>query len=151
MVTPVDAMGAADEPAEPPTAAGERHYQLTHDYLVPPLRQWLTRKQRETRKGRAELCLAERTALWINKPESKQLPSRSEWLGIRLLTRRASWTARKRTMMRNASVHHLSRFAVLLGILGLGVAAVLFARRQLPVRLVELKMQELSSVDLAAP
>ncbi len=27
-----------------------RYYQLTHDYLVPSLREWLTRKQRETRK-----------------------------------------------------------------------------------------------------
>jgi serine/threonine protein kinase len=40
-----------------------RYYQLTHDYLVPALRQWLTRKQRETRRGRAELRLAERAAL----------------------------------------------------------------------------------------
>ncbi len=37
---------------------GEVRYQLTHDYLVPPLRQWLFRKQRETRRGRAELRLA---------------------------------------------------------------------------------------------
>src|SRR5262249_23320362 len=29
--------------------AGERYYQLTHDYLVPSLREWLTRKQKETR------------------------------------------------------------------------------------------------------
>ena len=31
------------------------YYQLTHDYLVHSLRDWLTRKQRETRRGRAEL------------------------------------------------------------------------------------------------
>ena len=37
-----------------------RSYQLTHDYLVPSLRAWLTRKQRESRRGRAELRLAER-------------------------------------------------------------------------------------------
>ena len=40
-----------------------RYYQLTHDYLVHSLRDWLTRKQRETRRGRAELRLAERSAL----------------------------------------------------------------------------------------
>jgi hypothetical protein len=38
------------------------YYQLTHDYLVPSLREWLTRKQKETRRGRAELRLAERAA-----------------------------------------------------------------------------------------
>ena len=30
------------------------HYQLTHDYLVPALRTWLTREQKQTRRGRAE-------------------------------------------------------------------------------------------------
>ena len=44
-----------------------RYYQLTHDYLVPSLRDWLTRKQRETRRGRVELRLAERAALWSEK------------------------------------------------------------------------------------
>src|SRR6516225_6286943 len=46
----------------PPTTH-TRYYQLTHDYLVPALRQWLTRKQRETFRGRAELRLADRAAL----------------------------------------------------------------------------------------
>ncbi len=42
----------------------EPHYQLTHDFLVPALREWLAAKQRETMSGRAELSLAERAALW---------------------------------------------------------------------------------------
>ena len=44
--------------------AGRKYYQLTHDYLVPSLRDWLTRKQKETRRGRAELLLADRAAVW---------------------------------------------------------------------------------------
>ena len=40
--------------------APAKYYQLTHDYLVPSLRDWLTRKQKETRRGRAELLLADR-------------------------------------------------------------------------------------------
>ena len=40
-----------------PQAAGEgRYYQLTHDYLVPSLRQWLSSKQKETWRGRAEFA-----------------------------------------------------------------------------------------------
>ena len=39
------------------------------------LRDWLTRKQRETRRGRAELKLAERAALWNARPEDRLLPS----------------------------------------------------------------------------
>jgi hypothetical protein len=34
----------------PPTG---QCYQLTHDYLVPSQREWLTRKQKQTRRGRA--------------------------------------------------------------------------------------------------
>ena len=64
--------------------------QLTHDYLVPSLRDWLTRKQRETRKGRAELKLAERAATWSDKRENKQLPTLSEWISIRTLPIRRS-------------------------------------------------------------
>ena len=63
-----------------------RYYQLTHDYLVPSIRDWLTRKQKETRQGRAELRFAERAALWNAKPERQQLPSLWEYINIRLFT-----------------------------------------------------------------
>ncbi len=62
------------------------YYQLAHDYLVHSLRDWLTRKQKETRRGRAELKLAERSGLWNAKPENRHLPTLWEWLGIRTLT-----------------------------------------------------------------
>ena len=66
----------------------DTYYQLTHDYLVHSLRDWLTRKQRETRRGRAELRLAERSAWWNAKPENRHLPSPLEWANIRLLTKK---------------------------------------------------------------
>src|SRR5207245_3365880 len=63
LVTPTDPEGLALEQEEVADAhSGEKYYQLTHDYLVPALRRWLTQKQRETRRGRAELRLAERAA-----------------------------------------------------------------------------------------
>ncbi len=76
-----------------------RYYQLAHDYLVHSLRDWLTRKRRETRKGRAELRLEERASLWAARPEHRNLPSFTEWAGIRLLTDRADWTTPQRRMM----------------------------------------------------
>ncbi len=148
MVTPVDAEGLADREPETPRTEGERHYQLTHDFLVPPLRQWLTRTQGETRTGRAELCLAERTALWTKKPESKQLPSRSEWVAIRSLTRRASWTPPQARMMKAASIYHVSRLALVLGLCALLSAAAVFASRQLHERTVMLEIRELPRTDL---
>jgi formylglycine-generating enzyme required for sulfatase activity len=88
-------------------------YQLTHDYLVPSLRQWLTRKQRETRRGRAELRLAERAAAWTARPENRHLPAWWEWANIRLLTRKRDWTPPQRRMMHQANRYHSLRLAVL--------------------------------------
>src|SRR5207247_800229 len=100
LVTPTTPEGREKEPTT--AAADTRYYQLTHDYLVPALRQWLTRKQRETVRGRAELRLAERAALWTAKPEHRYLPAWWEWANIRLFTRRRDWTAPQHQMMRQA-------------------------------------------------
>jgi hypothetical protein len=59
LVTPTDPEGRlGDEDSQTPFSAGQKYYQLTHDYLVLSVRDWLTRKQKETRRGRAELLLA---------------------------------------------------------------------------------------------
>ena len=81
----------------------ESYYQLTHDYLVPSIREWLTRKQKETRRGRAELLLADRSSLWNAKPDNRLLPSVWEWANINLLTRKKDWTDPQRRMMQRAS------------------------------------------------
>ena len=65
--------------------AGTAYYQLTHDYLVPSIREWLTRKQKASRRGRAELCLVERSAIWSAKPEARHLPGPLETLRIAAL------------------------------------------------------------------
>lgn len=90
-----------------------KFYQLTHDYLVPSLHDWLTRKQRETRRGRAELRLNERAALWSVKPENRYLPAWWEFLGISALTSRRNWTESQRRMMRAAGRIHATRAAML--------------------------------------
>ncbi len=81
---------------------GKRYYQLTHDYLVPSLRTWLTDKQQSTPRGRAKLRLSQRAHLWNSRSESRQLPSILEWLSSRMLTRPVEWTAIERQMMRTA-------------------------------------------------
>ena len=68
LITPTADISELSAPGPDPAEDGRpgsqpaRYYQLTHDYLVPALREWLTRQQRETRGGRAELCLDERAA-----------------------------------------------------------------------------------------
>jgi len=93
-----------------------RYYQLTHDYLVHSLRDWLTHKQRGTRRGRAELRLAERAALWNAQPENRRLPSALEWANIRVLTSKKDWSELERRMMRRADRVH--------GLRALGLVAV---------------------------
>src|SRR4029077_12449596 len=105
LITPTDPEGSTDEIPSARTGS-ERYYQLTHDYLVHSLRDWLTRKQRETRRGRAELRLAERAALWDAKPETRHLPSVLEWANIRLLTKKTDWTEPQRKMMHQAARTH---------------------------------------------
>jgi serine/threonine protein kinase len=104
LVTPVEAEASAADPRDdsPPGSPPRPYYQLTHDYLVPSLRQWLTRRQRETWRGRAELLLAEQAALWGLRPEARQLPNGVEWLRIHLLTRKSTWTEGERRMMQAA-------------------------------------------------
>ncbi len=121
LITPTDPEGSRDD--DRPGRPSGRYFQLTHDYLVPSLRDWLTRKQRETRRGRAELRLAERAALWQAKPENRHLPSVWEWANIRLLTKKRDWTdSQRRLMSRAGRVHGLrtSGLAILIALAAWG-------------------------------
>jgi energy-coupling factor transporter ATP-binding protein EcfA2 len=104
-------IGEVEVPVDESTRLPEitRYYQLSHDYLVPSLREWLTRKQGETRRGRAELLLADRAAVWSARLENRQLPSLWQWLKIRLWTPRKHWTISQQKMMSKASRRHLVR------------------------------------------
>ena len=121
LITPTDPEGrqSGERSGVSPPVPDAQFYQLTHDYLVPSLREWLTRKQKETRRGRAELKLSERSALWNAKVENRYLPSITEWLGIRTLTDGKHWTAPQRAMMKRASRFNLSRLATAVIIVGL--------------------------------
>ena len=77
-------------------------YQLTHDFLVPPLREWLNLKLGETRRGRAELLLKERTAQWRLSPQDRLLPTALETIRITALTARTDWSSNSSAMMRRA-------------------------------------------------
>ncbi|MFM8476316.1 MAG: protein kinase domain-containing protein, partial [Planctomycetaceae bacterium] len=92
-------------------------WQLTHDYLVPSLRDWLTRKQEETARGRAELKLEDRTLQYTSRREQRYLPGLFEWLEIFWLTRRQHWSSSERQVMRTAGRLHLLRTAAIAAVL----------------------------------
>jgi eukaryotic-like serine/threonine-protein kinase len=114
LITPTDPKGFETDSGRD---LNSKFYQLTHDYLVPSLREWLTRKQRETRRGRAELRLAERASLWQVKPENRYLPSLWEYLNIRWLTNCKNLTQPQRKMMKKAGQVHGIRSGVVAAVL----------------------------------
>jgi WD40 repeat protein len=124
-----------DEPGAGATVSGasgqERFYQLTHDYLVPSLREWLNREIAKTPRGRAGLLLKERAGLWSRRAENRYLPSLSECVRFRLLTDAARWSDVETSMMRTAYHFHLVRTVppLLLLVLALGGLATLAWRK----------------------
>lgn len=107
LITPTDPDGVSFDSESSSTAdADEKYYQLTHDYLVPALRTWLNRKQRQTRRGRAELVLAERASQWTLRPENRNLPSWSEHASIRIWTHPKQWSSTQASMMARAARVH---------------------------------------------
>jgi serine/threonine protein kinase/tetratricopeptide (TPR) repeat protein len=152
LITPTDPEGKPQTDTESPSAvapaeSGMKYYQLTHDYLVPSLRDWLTWKQKETRRGRAELLLADRAALWSARPESRQLPTLLQWASIRGLTRKSSWTSPQRKMMQSATRHHLVRAGILLVLAFAGTAVALGIRNS--TRIGELTRDFDEALDVA--
>ena len=128
LISPVDDTGAEIEasavPLDPPR---ETHYQLAHDYLILPIRQWLDRKQRSTRAGRARRRLQSVTAAWLERQGVRQLPSVFEYAGILRNTRPGDWSSEEKRLMRAATWHLLRRSAVAAALL----ATVLIGGKQL--------------------
>jgi formylglycine-generating enzyme required for sulfatase activity len=108
---------------------------------------WLTRKQRESRRGRAELRLAERAAAWNTKPDARFLPSWWEWPNILLFTKRGKWTTRERRVMRAAARFHGLRLTGLLAVVAIAVFTGLVVYRRAEVRHAE----TLAEAVFAAP
>jgi formylglycine-generating enzyme required for sulfatase activity len=131
LVSPADTESAdADSKAASPLRSGSKSYQLTHDYLVPSLRTWLTRKQTATRRGRAELRLADFASLWSARPENRRLPSLLEFLQIRFNTSPKTWNGPQRNMMRVAGrLHGLRCIAVILLVAVIAVSGYEFYGR----------------------
>ena len=72
LVTVAETDGSTPDQAgtdpDAPAASAETRYQLAHDFLVRPTRQWLDREQGSTRPGRARLRLERVTASWLERP-----------------------------------------------------------------------------------
>jgi serine/threonine protein kinase len=61
LITPAEP-GHSGQLGETPTDHGQRHYRLTHDYLVGPLARWLVQKGRRSPRDRVESPVRRRTS-----------------------------------------------------------------------------------------
>ena len=145
LITPVDVEGewgregegAKDEtrlsvsPSPPPPLSPSSSYQLAHDYLVPSIRAWLTKKQKETWRGRAALRLEERSAQWHRTRERRHFPSLLEFTSIVCGVASRKQTVEQQRMLRAATRHHAVRWGSLLVLI---VAVVFGIERHLAER-----------------
>ena len=81
----------------------EPRFQLTHDFLIPSIREWLDRDLRSTPAGRLQLMLQEQADLWSSRPSARYLPSIVEWLQYTFRTNRRSRTEPQRRMLHAAT------------------------------------------------
>ncbi|MEZ6132650.1 MAG: protein kinase [Planctomycetaceae bacterium] len=131
LITPTDPDGPHSDSG---SGIQSKHYQLTHDYLVPSLREWLTRKQQSSRHGRAELRLEERCLLWSTRRERRQLPSFVEWASILWHVRRETWSGSAIAMMNAATKLHVGRLLSVLCAMLMLTAAGLYGQHLLQRR-----------------
>ncbi|WP_372897845.1 serine/threonine-protein kinase, partial [Stieleria sp.] len=117
LITPTDPAGSTSgDESISQSSDGVAFYQLTHDYLVPAVERWITRRQHQTRRGRAELRLAEYASMWSVKPAPKFAPSWIDWVSIRILSSPDRWNATEQRMMRSATRNHLLRSTLILAV-----------------------------------
>ena len=121
MITPIDTEGVEIERSPERNAKQLQSvgtsYQLTHDFLVPSIREWLAREKLGTIAGRTELRLQQQSEIWGVRPEPKYLPGFLDWLRILIFTKRKRWTTLQAQMVRATSVRHIARLAVMFVIL----------------------------------
>ena len=111
LISPSDSDISVDHDNAPvsPEIPPSRLYKLTHDFLVTAIRGWLNQTRRRTRRGRAELRLADYADAYSARQESRQLPSWWDWLSLLILTHPRQWRPREEVMMRKATRHHALR------------------------------------------
>jgi hypothetical protein len=96
------------------TVALSSHYQLTHDFMIGPLRQWLSEEQRRTRAGRAKLLLEELASETEKRGRGPRVPALLDYLFIALYGPRQPSTPSESRFLRVAHRFYRSLGLVLL-------------------------------------
>ena len=102
---------------KPEVDGSERSYQLTHDFLVSSVRDWLAQQDRLTKAGQARLLLSQATEVWHATSQRTGLPSLWESIRIYRHVPRATWTAEQTRMMRQATRSNLKNVSQIMAVL----------------------------------
>ncbi len=108
---------------DPTGRSGQEHrcYRLSHEYLIPIVREWASPRKKRAPRGSAERLLEDCSARWAVQPDRRCLPTLWQWGRILLFARKAPWSQRQREMMRRAT--HF--YAIWLGLVSAAAAAAL--------------------------
>ncbi len=133
LITPTNPEGSLNQEEFARSTDSQKYYQLTHDYLVPSIRQWLIQQQQGTRRGRAELRLIERAEIWKSKPDNRYLPSLGEFLTAAWFIPKSLQTPSQQAMLRQAGWVHAIQCGGLLAVMwmiGFAVTSLLAKERE---------------------
>ncbi len=124
LITPTTTNDAAEFAASDLSSgsrqAPETGYQLTHDFLITPLRKWLALRRMTTRLGQAQTRMEEYSELYRARPTAQSLPSLSEYLQMRWWLRPNMLNETQQRMLRTAGRYYATRA----GAWAMGLAAL---------------------------
>ena len=124
--------------------ADEKYYQLAHDYLVPALRRWLTRKQQATWQGRTQLRLATRTKQYIDADRDSSVRlGFFEYIAVQLLVPFSRRSADQRSLISASTRGHLATLAVM------SVLMLVVAWTAITIESIPSAVEKVANVDLA--
>lgn len=93
------------------TLGSAEGYQLAHDFLVEPVRNWVELVRKSTWRGRAVARLAELSELWQRKPQKQFLPSLREYAAMQMVVPSSSRNEKQTKYLRAAGRYHAGRVA----------------------------------------
>lgn len=123
-----------------------RHYQLTHDFLVPSIRDWIYRKEQETASGRTRLRLVSLAQEWRQAREARFMPSVAEFFSIARYVRGWQLSPGEREYFQAASIHYGWRAGLLALMLLLGIVGFWTIRSQQRRQICETRIEQLMTV-----
>ncbi len=86
-------------------------YQLAHDFLVEPVRNWVELARKSTWRGRAVARLVELSELWQRKPQKQFLPTLREFAAMQMVVPSSSRNEKQTKYLRAAGRYHAGRVA----------------------------------------